>query len=115
MESAKKAYIKDPNWIAPLLWRSEFRNVLALYLRKNLISLSQANLIMKNAELLMHSKEYSVNSIDVLELVNTSSCSAYDCEFVALAKDLNIKLVTVDKKIIREFPKVVLSLDEFLS
>jgi predicted nucleic acid-binding protein len=27
----------DPDWMAPRLWRSEFRNVLALYLRKELL------------------------------------------------------------------------------
>ena len=29
----EKVLEKDPHWVAPLLWRSEFRNVLALYMR----------------------------------------------------------------------------------
>ncbi|MCD6138747.1 MAG: hypothetical protein J7J91_09345, partial [Deltaproteobacteria bacterium] len=32
----------DPDWSAPFLWRSEFRNVLALYLRKGLINFDNA-------------------------------------------------------------------------
>ena len=30
---SERVYEKDPHWIAPLLWRSEFRNVLALYMQ----------------------------------------------------------------------------------
>jgi len=35
---AEQLLAKEPDWAAPLLWRSELRNVLALYLRKNLLS-----------------------------------------------------------------------------
>lgn len=33
---------EDPHWVRPLLWRSEFRNVLALYVRKSIIHLDTA-------------------------------------------------------------------------
>ena len=39
-----------------------------------------------------------------MELVRDSDCSAYDCEFVALAVKLDTKLVTVDKKLLKAFP-----------
>jgi len=32
--SVDSLYKIDPDWAAPLLWKSEFRNVLALYLKK---------------------------------------------------------------------------------
>jgi hypothetical protein len=38
---------------------------------------------------------------------------AYDCEFIATASDLNVPLVTVDKQLLRAFPGVALSLNEF--
>ena len=47
-------------------------------------------------------------------LVNDSKCSAYDCEFVALAQQLNVKLVTEDKKIISEFSDIAVDIDTFL-
>jgi predicted nucleic acid-binding protein len=111
----EQAYHKDPEWSAPILWRSEFRNVLALYIRKQLLSLEEAQQIIEQATLLMRGREYRVASFQVLELAASSTCSAYDCEFVALAKDLNTSLVTVDRQILRQFPTVAVSLDTFVA
>jgi predicted nucleic acid-binding protein len=110
----EKVLEKDAHWVAPLLWRSEFRNVLALYMRKRNLPVEQAQQIMQAAMLLMTEREYEIVSGHVLALVATSECSAYDCEFVALAEDLGIPLVTVDKKILKAFPQVAVSLDDFL-
>ena len=48
--AAEKALTKDADWIAPLLWRSEFRNALAGAIRQNLITLAVANDIADKAE-----------------------------------------------------------------
>jgi predicted nucleic acid-binding protein len=89
--------------------------VLALYIRKQLLSLAEAQQIIDEATNLMQSREHLANSSDVLRLVASSTCSAYDCEFVALATSLNVPLVTVDKQILEQFPQVALSLDEFIN
>ena len=101
---------KEREWVAPYLWRSEFRNILALYIRQNIISLDKARQVMAEAENLMLNREFAVDSADVLELAKTSACSAYDCEFGALAKKLGVKLVTSDKKLIAAFPSVAVSM-----
>jgi predicted nucleic acid-binding protein len=106
---------QEPQWVAPILWRSELRNVLALYMRKNLLSFDEAFSIQTQAELLLADSEYEIPSLDVMRLVESSNCSAYDCEFVALAKRLNVKLVTADKKILSEFPQVAMSLAQRLA
>jgi len=111
---AEQALIKDPNWLAPLLWRSEFRNVLAQYMKRNLISLREAHHIMGRASQLMNGREFDVISYQVLNLANASSCSAYDCEFVALAQDLGLPLVTVDRQILDQFPRTAVLLDKFI-
>ncbi len=103
-EAAERLLVREPEWVAPVLWRSEFRNVLALYLRKGLIRFEQALDIQAEMESLFQGKEYEVASLDVLSLVNQSECSAYDCEFVALAKGLGVKLVTMDRKLVSCFP-----------
>jgi len=113
-EKASRLYLQDAEWVAPSLWRSEFRNVLALYIRQQILSLSEALAIQEEAEALMADHEFSITSLQVLTLADSSQCSAYDCEFVALAKQLSVKLITEDKKILREFPDVAVSLDDFL-
>ena len=95
---------RDPDWAAPVLWRSEFRNILAGYMRRKTLTFDQACNLQTEAESLLAGSEFEVDSWTVLELVRDSDCSAYDCEFVALAIKLDTKLVTVDKKLLRAFP-----------
>lgn len=63
----------------------------------------------------MVANEFDVRSMDVLQLASSSGCSAYDCEFVALAKTLNIPLVTADKKNISEFPDTAVTMEMVLA
>lgn len=111
---AEWALRRDPEWVAPRLWRSELRNVLAHYMRRDLLSLHDAQQIMDEATSLMHKNEYEVASLLALNLAATSTCSAYDCEFVALAQDLRVPLVTVDRQILNQFPAWAVSLDAFV-
>ncbi len=104
---------KDPCWVAPPLWESEFRNVLSGYIRHSILNLEQANKVMNSALKTMEGKEILPPSNRVLELVAASDCSAYDCEYVALAQHLNIKLVTGDQKILRNFPETSVDLSAF--
>ena len=100
----------DPEWAAPVLWRSEFRNILAGYMRRKSLHYEVARNLLREAESLMAGAEYEVDSSRVLELVRDSDCSAYDCEFVALAMSLGVTLVTMDTKLLRAFPKVAVAL-----
>ncbi len=36
---AQAVFQQDPAWIAPFLWRSEFRNIPALYMRQSQLAL----------------------------------------------------------------------------
>ena len=99
---------RDPDWASPILWRSEFRNILAGYVRRKDISFEQAVSLQLEAESLLAGCEFEVESREVLELVRDSDCSAYDCEFIALAMKLGTKLFTMDKKLLRAFPNCAL-------
>ena len=112
-QNAKSLFKEDSNWVAPILWRSEFRNVLTQYLRRNMLSAPQIRTVMNKAEQLFRGSEYRVPSPQVFDLVENSTCSAYDCEFVALAKDLGIMLVTNDGKLLRDFPTYTISLLDY--
>ena len=100
----------DPDWVAPVLWRSEFRNILAGYMRRGKLTFEQAHALQSEAEDLLNGAEYEVDSRSVMELVRDSECSAYDCEFVALAMKLGTKLVTMDGKVLRSFPSIAVAL-----
>ena len=114
-EQAELVYQSDSDWVAPYLWRAEFRNILALYLRKNYLSLADLKTIMFQAEDLMRLKEYEIDSEAILSLVSQCSLSAYDCEYVVLAQKLNINLITSDKKILKSFPNITFSLKDYRS
>jgi len=101
---------QDSDWAAPILWRSEFRNILAGCMRRKAITFEQANSLQREAESLLEGAEFELESVAVLELVRDSDCSAYDCEFIALAMKLGTKLVTMDKKLLRAFPKRAIAL-----
>jgi predicted nucleic acid-binding protein len=96
---------RDPAWAAPVLWRSEFRNVLAGYLRRGTLSLDATIGLQTEAESLMAPHEQAVDSAHVLRLAMDSACTAYDCEFVSVAIRLGVPLVTLDKAVLRAFPQ----------
>ncbi len=110
---AEKIFAIDSQWAAPFLWRSEFRNVLAHYLRRGLLSLDEAGQVMERTEALMRGNEYAVPSASVLALASRSKCSAYDCEFVVLASDLAVSLVTSDREVLSAFPERAVSPEKF--
>ena len=74
--------------------------------------MEEARSIQSEAEDLMSGAEFEVDSRGVLGLVRESDCSAYDCEYVALAMQLGIRLVTMDGKVLRAFPDVAVPLRE---
>src|SRR5947209_4028462 len=96
--AAESLYRKDDRWAAPILWRSEFCNALALYLRKSLLTLDKAIGAYFYAKGVIAENEYEVDAAEVLRLAATSGETAYDCEFVALALRLGVPLITADKK-----------------
>ncbi len=112
---AEQLFLRNPSWSAPLLWRSEFRNVLSFYVRKEILTLQDAILIFETAASLLQENEYEINSTQVLKLSQKSGCSAYDCEFVNLAQDLGVPLVTMDKKILQNFQGTAISIKKYLN
>ena len=114
-EQAEQLLQQESVWAAPVLWRSEFRNVLALYLRRQLITFEKALQLQREAESLMGENEYEIGSFDSMTLVRDSRCSAYDCVFVALATSLGTTLVAMDQSILRAFSDTAISLSLFLA
>jgi predicted nucleic acid-binding protein len=111
--AARATLTRDPEWAAPMLWRSEFRNVLALYLHKRQLSLRLAVSLEEAAEALLVGREHGAASGEVLALADESGRSAYDCEFIAVARRLRLKLVTSDRPLLASFPEDTVALHVF--
>ena len=109
---AVRAYQRDANWVAPLLWRSEFRNALALHMRYRQLRLEAAVETGIRAELTIR-ESFHVSTARVLELAMNSGRTAYDCEFVALAEVLGVPLVTADRALAKSFPETCVALEDF--
>ena len=107
-ELTEKLLLLDSDWFSSPLWRYEFRNVLAQYLRRKLVTSESAIRIAESAETFMKNKEIQIPPTKVVELINRTRCTAYDLEFVAVAEELGTKLITTDKEILKEFPNVAI-------
>ena len=112
-EKAVNLLKSDREWVAPLLWRSEFCNLLATGVRNEWLTREQAAEALASGEEVMDGGEYRVPTAEVLHTANASKCTAYDCEFVVLAQDLGVKLVTLDQAILDAFPDVAEHLDRY--
>jgi predicted nucleic acid-binding protein len=113
-EWADAVFLRDAEWAVPLICRSEIRNILSLYMRHQGMSLSQARATMEKAEDLWRSREFSVPSDEVLELTFHHRITAYDGEFVVLAQQLDVPLVTFDAGVRKAFPQVARSAADYL-
>lgn len=113
-ELADTVFKTDPIWAAPLLWQSELRSALAKYIQHAGMSMEAALGALHSAEEVMDGREYQVSSDRVLELAARSKCTACDCEYIALAQELNVPLVTADRQLLRGFPKTAVSMEKFV-
>jgi predicted nucleic acid-binding protein len=113
-EVAQAVRRKDPDWHAPILWRSELRNVLTAYLRRRLMSRIQIAEILRIADRAFVESEHIVGDDLVLDVVERSALTAYDAEFVALADALSVPLVTADKAVLKSFPNRAVTMKAFV-
>ena len=114
-EIAQAVRVRDPEWHAPILWRSEMRNVLTAYFRRKLLSRAQLGDVLEAAGGSMAEREHLVADELVLDVVAKTALTAYDAEFVALASALDVPLVTADRAILRASPGRAVSMQAFLA
>lgn len=101
---ADRLRARDPEWCVPPLWRSEFRNVVVGQVRRGALDLAAAQELVALTEAMLRESEFAVDSSAVLARAAESGCTAYDCEYVVLAEDLGVPLVTSDKQVLAAFP-----------
>ena len=101
---------RDPEWHAPFLSRTEFRSVAAGYLRKGE---PLATLMTAGALAVLGVQAHHLTDAEVFSVLEAGPLSAYDAEYVALARRLNCKLVTTDKEVLKCYPGLAIRLAEY--
>ena len=77
-EIAQAVREKDPEWHAPILWRSELRNVLTAYLRRGVLTRAQIVGILGAADRALAEREHIIPDDLVLDVVASSVLTAHD-------------------------------------
>lgn len=103
---AEQVLRRDPEWAAPLVWRTDIERILVHGVRTGRLSLSGADAILDKASTLYRGREYAVPPAEVLTLANSCSCPAEACEYAVLAYSLGAPLVTTDEAMISSFPDI---------
>jgi predicted nucleic acid-binding protein len=91
---AQRVFARDPQWHVPVLWRSELRSVLSGACRAR--------------------REHLPSPADILRVCESSNLSAYDAEFIALARQLGALLVTEDRAILKAFPDTAVTMANYV-
>ena len=112
-DAAEALLRKDPEWAAPFGWRGAFRDMVAGCLQKQALTLQAALRAVEGAEQVLKGQEYNVPAEQVMKLAERSRCPASDCEYVVLAQDLDVPLVTTDEQVVKQFPNVAKHLKTF--
>lgn len=103
---------RDPAWAAPVILISEFHNVLLGYVRRGDMGPDQAKSIIYDASTVLADRVIAVSSPRVIDVALECGLTAFDAEFVALARTLGVPLVTLDGAILRSAPDVAVPLTD---
>lgn len=112
-ELAQAVWHRDPDWYVPLLWRHEYLNVLATYVKAGGATLEEAEALWGDALRLLAPGEREVHMESALALAAEKGISAYDAQYVVLASSLGVPLVTADRRLRQAFPGQILAMQEF--
>lgn len=113
--AAQAVWDLDLDWHVPLLWRAELRSILIGFWRRGVLDQAAVEAAMSAMEHALGSTEHAVPSAAVFDAARHSPCSAYDCEFVALAETLDVMLITEDRQVLAAFPQRALRMADFIA
>ena len=110
---ARAVWRVDARWMLPTLWRSEFLNVLTTTVRAKVLTLAEAHDIWNVAQTVFGQSEVEPSGDAVLETAATRKLSAYDAQFVVAAADLDVRLVTSDRRLLKACPDIAIAPETF--
>ena len=110
--AASQVLLRDPAWVAPRVHAYELLNVMATHIRKGDFDIGQALRIIEQVQLTVQVFA-DPDREQVLRSSVAESIGSYDCEFVELARNLGTRVVTADAKMLKAFPDLVISINDF--
>ncbi|MEK7404847.1 MAG: type II toxin-antitoxin system VapC family toxin [Acidobacteriota bacterium] len=110
---ARRVLTLDPEWRVPDLWRHEFLNALATYVRFGGATVKEAVSLWLEATRLLEGCTEPVDMALALQLIVEHNIGAYDAQFIALALELGALCITEDRRILKAFPQAAMSMQQF--
>jgi predicted nucleic acid-binding protein len=107
--AALELYERDADWRSETFVMVEFSNVLATYVRTKALTHEQGVKLLVEAQALVPVLT-NVMHAQALETATQFGISAYDARFIALAKQMRVKLVTEDTRLQAAVPSWTVSL-----
>ena len=112
-ERARQIHGIEPDWIFPPIALSEATNALATLTREKWITPEIAVEALAHIEKRIAAGFRDVSMRAALELAIQKKVSAYDAQFIVLARSLEVHLVTEDGALQNKFPEVAISMEAF--
>lgn len=113
--AAQRLFEIDNLWVMPSVWPHEFLNVMATYAKAGGLQPARCLEIWRQAYDQFKRRIFPVNYDAALELAILNSISAYDAQFVQLASEWQIPLISEDRRLREKFPGVAVSIADYLS
>ncbi len=104
----------DADWLVPDLWRDEFLNILSTYVRHGGTSLETATALWLSAVAQFEGKDTTADPITTLQLAARHQLSAYDAQYLVVAIDHDVRLITEDKAMLKAVPQRCMTMRDFI-
>ena len=114
-DQAEKVFNKDSDWVVPGLWKHEFLNILTTLVNTKRAELNIVILHYEKTTKLFSRLEKEPNFNNVLTISTRHNISAYDAQFISLAMELDLPLITQDMRLLDKFPDIAQTMDQFIS
>src|ERR1041384_2069623 len=114
-EAVQRLHARDQVWRTDPFALIEFSNVLASYERARYLTAASARLCLADAEDFLRPHYFVVPHDAALAMAIRYGITAYDGRFLALAHQLDSRLVTEDAKLRTAAPKLTQSIAEALA
>ncbi len=110
-----RVWALDDGWIVPVFWRIEFQSILWKYVRVQAMQEDEAIVLLGQAVDLFSANEQDIAGDTALREAMASGITVYDAQYVALARQLNVLCVTLDKPLQKACPDKVISVQKFIT